>query len=176
MLQVTVCTLGFSSRLYLQRWTGFGATSHCLYPWFVLYVILTEVDRIWCYKLLSVPFVCALCYTYRGGQNLVLQVTICTLGSCSMLYLQRWTGIGVTSHCLYPWFMLYVILTDVDRVWCYKSPSVPLVPALCYTYRGRQGLMLQVTVCTLGSCSMLYLQRWTGFGVTSHPLYPWFLH
>ena len=159
MLQVTVCTLGFSSRLNLQRWTGFGVTSHCMYPWFLLYVIRTEADRVWCYKSLSVPLVSPLGYTYRGGQGLVLQVTVCTLGLCSMLYLQRWTEFGVTSHYLYPWFLLYVILTEVDRDWCYKSLSVPLVHALCYTYRRGQSLVLQVTVCTLGSCSMLYLQR-----------------
>ena len=175
MLQVTVCTLGSFSRLYLQRWTGFGVTSHCLYPWFVLYVILTEVDRIWCYKLLSVPLHPALCYTYRGGQGLVLQATLCTLGSSSRLYLQRWTGFDVTSYRLYPWFLLYVILTEVDRVWRYKSQSEPLVAELGYTYRGGQGLVLQVTLCTLGSFSRLYLQRWTGFGVTSNHLYPWFL-
>ena len=133
------------------------------------------MDRVWCYKSPSLPWVPSLGYTYRGGQGFVLQVTVCTLGSFCRLYLQRWTGLDVTSNRLYPWFLLYVILTEVDRVWCYKSLSVPLVPPLCYTYRGGQGLVLQATLCTLGSCSMLYLQRWTGFSVTSHCLDPWFL-
>ena len=60
--------------------------------------------------------------------GLVLQLTICTLGSCSRIYLQRWTGFGVTSHSLYSWFLLWVTVCI-----CYHNISFSLLTHyLCF--------------------------------------------
>ena len=122
VLQVTICTLGFSLRLYLQRWTGFSVTSHSLYPWFLFQVILTEVDRVWCYKSQSVPLVPVLDFLTELDR--------------------AWCNKSQSV----PLVPVLVFLKEVDRVWCYKSQSVPLVSPLGYTYRGGQGLVLQVSL------------------------------
>ena len=50
--------------------------------------------------------------------------------------------LGVTGHKLHLSLLHKAVLTEVGRVWCYRSQSVPLVTALDYTYRGGQGLVL----------------------------------
>ena len=128
-------------------------------------------------------------------------VTICTLDYCSRLYLQRWTRISVIGHCLYPWLLHQTTLTEVDKALCYRSVCNLGYCSMLYIVLievDMQGLVLQVTVCTLGYWSWLNLQITTGFGimnpilplitvsrlylqrltkssVTSHSLYPWLL-
>ena len=74
--------------------------------------------------------------------------------------------LDITGHKLHLNLLHKAVLTEVDRVWCYRSQSDPWLlhkavlteveKAWCYR-----------SVCTLGSCSMLNLQRWTRFCVTN---------